>query len=59
MTSSSNPLKRLKLHAGLNYTRKPQANAPANVRVGYFVGDVVGNFMGFMEGFLVESVSLK
>ena len=38
----ANLLKGPKLHAGLNYMRKPQANMPANVRMGYFVGDVVG-----------------
>ena len=31
----------------------------ANVRMGYFVGDVVGSFMGFMEGFTVKRVSFQ
>ena len=55
----ANPLKRPKLHVGLNYARKPQANALANARLGYFVGVVVGNFMNFMEGFTIERASFK
>jgi len=53
------PTQRAQTACWANYTRKPQANVPANVCRVYFVDDDMGYFMGFMEGFTVERDFLK